>query len=205
MQWLRLHWKASRQACALPKKSKRRRVAWLQIRPILTGETDCLHDRRAFRGNRCWWSSAGTVRSVQYLRLQNDNVQDFDGPSTTISKRNSNGNGLGRIVQVKIEGFCSASDCISLYDQETFRNIGQPSFQRLNAFVRLRIDQKTSTRNFRVRSGKRSNYQESKRKNLRGEECGRMFSVETKWTMFERRLLKFHPWFCKGCEDPSCN
>ena len=35
-----------------------------------------------------------------------------------------------------------------------------------------------------------------KEKSLRGEECGRMFSVESKWKMFERRLLKFHPWFC---------
>ena len=34
------------------------------------------------------------------------------GPSSVMSKRNSQGNDPVRIVQVKIERFCSASECL---------------------------------------------------------------------------------------------
>ena len=39
---------------------------------------------------------------------------------------------------------------LSLYDQETVRNNGQPSHSRLKTSVKLRIDQMMRTRNFRV-------------------------------------------------------
>ena len=58
--------KASRQASALPKKSKCRRAACSEIRPILTMEADFFCDLRAFSNNQSLWSSTGFVRSVQY-------------------------------------------------------------------------------------------------------------------------------------------
>ena len=45
---------------------------------------------------------------------KNDDVQDFDvrwDQRFIISKRNVHRHGPGRIVLVKIAGFCSASDC----------------------------------------------------------------------------------------------
>ena len=43
--------------------------------------------------------------------------------------------------------------------------------------------------------GKRISHQESKRKqSLRGEESGRVFSVESTWTMFQRRFMQFQSW-----------
>ena len=41
---------------------------------------------------------------------------------------------------------------MALYDQETVRNTGQTSYSRLKTSVRLCIDQKMRTRNFRARS-----------------------------------------------------
>ena len=40
----------------------------------------------------------------------------------------------------------------ALYDQETVRNNGQPSYTRLKTSVRLHIDQMMRTRNFRARN-----------------------------------------------------
>ena len=41
---------------------------------------------------------------------------------------------------------------LASYDQETVRNIGQPSYSRLKTSVGLQIDQTMRTRNFRVRN-----------------------------------------------------
>ena len=65
--------------------------------------------------------ATGTCGAVQGLsdlfniRLQNDDVQGFRctmGPSSIISKRNAFRCDPGRIVQAKIIGLCSASDCL---------------------------------------------------------------------------------------------
>ena len=54
----------SQQARSLPKKSKCRRAARSKIRPILTRETNCLHDLRAFPCNRSLWRSTRTLSFV---------------------------------------------------------------------------------------------------------------------------------------------
>ena len=58
--------KTTRQACSLPKESNCRRAACSKIRPILTRETNCLHDLRAFPCNRSLWSGTRTLRLVQF-------------------------------------------------------------------------------------------------------------------------------------------
>ena len=89
------------------------------------------------------------------IRLQNDNVQDFDvrwdqallsaiETPTEMVLEGSN--------KVKIAGFCSVSDCIGIYDLKTTRDHGQSSYQRLKPSVRLHIDQTMRTRNFRARN-----------------------------------------------------
>ena len=96
------------------KKSKCRRATRSNIRPILTSETNCLHDPRTFSCNRSLWSSTRTLRFVQYTHAEwrRARFRRSMGPSSIISKRNSNGNDPGKIVQVKLAGFCSASDCV---------------------------------------------------------------------------------------------
>ena len=112
--WLRYAWcndcvcseNASRQACAFPTKSRRRRAACSKVRSILTGEGHCLHDLRAFSSKRSIWSSTVAVRSVQYTsaELQCPGFRRTMGPSTAVGNRNSDKNGPGRTVQVKITG-----------------------------------------------------------------------------------------------------
>ena len=62
------------------KKSKCRRAACSKRRPILTRETICLHDLRAFPCNRSSWSTAKTLRFVQYAcRMTASKISTFDG------------------------------------------------------------------------------------------------------------------------------
>ena len=125
--------KAAQHACAFPKKSKCRRATCSKIRPILTRETNYLHDLRAFSCNQSLSSSARTLRFVQYPLTQCSDLFQHTltqwrcsrfrrsmGPSSLISKRNTNGNGLGRKIQVKIAGFCSASDGLGFVRPRNF-------------------------------------------------------------------------------------
>ena len=72
--------------------------------------------------------------------------------SSSISERNSCGNDPGRIVLVKLEDSVQLQTILALYDQETVRNNGQPSYSRLKTSVRLHIDQTMRTRNFSAQS-----------------------------------------------------
>ena len=95
---------------------------------------------------------------------------------------------------------CTSQNCrilfsfktvLAMYDQETFRNKGQPSYSRLKTAVRLHIDQAMRARSCRARNEivERGMVTKSqKEKNLRWKESGRMLSVEGNWTMFERKL-----------------
>ena len=145
--------KASQHARSLPKKSKWRRAARSKRRPILTRKTDCLHDLWAFSCNQCSWSGARCIRFVQYTLAERrrPRLRRSTGSSSISSQRNSHRDGPGRIVQVKIAGFCSASDCIVFVRPRNFRNNGQVSYSRLKTSVRLHNDQLMRTRNFRVR------------------------------------------------------
>ena len=129
------------------------------------------------------------------IRLQNDDVQDFDVrwdqalssasdmPSDAI---------LEGLYKSKLQDFVQLHTVLALYDQETARS-KEPNSQQLKTAAKLHIDQMMRTRNFRVRSdccGKGISHQESKRKeSVRWKESGRVFSVESTWTMFQRRLM----------------
>ena len=61
------------------------------------------------------------------IRLQNDDVQDLDTRWDQVLLAESEtptGNGPGGVVQVKIAGFCSASDCIGHMGLKEFYTIG---------------------------------------------------------------------------------
>ena len=82
---------------------------------------------------------------------------------------------------------------LALCEQENIRNNEPRSYQQMKTMVRQHNDQMTRTRNFRARNeiverGAVSKSQQG-RKSQRREEGGRMLSVESNWTVFERRLM----------------
>ena len=66
MQWLRLPWRSFSTRTFTSEKSKCRRAACSEVWPILTRNTDFVHDLRAFPCNRSWWSSTRTLNFVRY-------------------------------------------------------------------------------------------------------------------------------------------
>ena len=89
------------------------------------------------------------------VRLWNDDVQDFDArwnqalfsacdmPSDVI---------LEGVYKSELQDSVQLQTVLALYDQETVRHSGQPSYSRLKTSVGLHIDQTIRTRNFRVRN-----------------------------------------------------
>ena len=92
------------------------------------------------------------IFSIYVCRTTMSRISMYDGTSTNISKRNTYGNGMGGLYQSKLQDSVQLQTVLALYDQETVRNIGQPSYQTFKASVRLHIDETMRTRNFRVRS-----------------------------------------------------
>ena len=86
------------------------------------------------------------------VRLQNDDVQDFDVRCFIISKRNSHRCDLEGLWMSKLQDSVQLQAVLPLYDQETVRINGQTSYSRLKTSVRLHIDQMMRTQNFRVRT-----------------------------------------------------
>ena len=146
--------KASRHACALPKKSNCRRATCSEIRPVLTREANCLHDVWAFSSHRSLWSCTRSIRSFQKKTLTEWWRSRFRykvGPSSIISKWNTCRNGPGGFIQVRIAGFCSASDCVgNVWNRRIFETTNSPSIPDLKTSVRRHIHQTMRTRNFRA-------------------------------------------------------
>ena len=181
MWWLRIE-KTSRQAYSLPQKSKCRRAACTRIRPILSRETTCLQDLRAFLCNQSSWSSTSSLRIVQYARTgwRRSRFRDKMGPSSIGCKWNTYRDSLGRIFQVKVTGLCSVADCLGFVRSRKY------SKQWTNKLLAIEDVGKTSCwsydENSKLQSSerscwKRSSYQESERKeSLRWEKVGEFFS-----------------------------
>ena len=55
-------------------------------------------------------------------------------------------------IPTKLQDSVQLQTVLALYEQETIRNSGQPSFSRLKTTVRRKTDQTMRTRNFRVRN-----------------------------------------------------
>ena len=142
----------SRQACSLLKKSKCRRAACSKVRPLLTVETNCLHDPRAFPYNRSLWSGTRTLSFIQYTFTEwwCPRFRCTVGSSSIISKWYAFRCDPERTAQVKITWSAQRQTVLALYDQETVRNNGQTRCLRLKTSVKLHIDQMIVTRTFRV-------------------------------------------------------
>ena len=87
------------------------------------------------------------------MRLQKDNVQDFDvrWDQALLSTSEIRETVLeGGLYKSKLQDSVQLHTVFALYDQETIPKNGQPSYHRLKASVRLHIDQMMRTRNFRA-------------------------------------------------------
>ena len=83
----------------------------------------------------------------------------------------------------KLQDSVQLQTVMALYEQEDIQNNEQPSYSRLQTAVRCHIDETRKTRNFRARNEIVERGAVSKshkgRKSQRGEESGRMLSVES--------------------------
>ena len=86
------------------------------------------------------------------IRLQNDDVQDFDVrcDQALLSASETYRNDSGRLYKSKLQDSVQLQIVLALYDQRTVRNHEQPSYSRLKTAVRLPLDQAIRARNFRV-------------------------------------------------------
>ena len=99
---------------------------------------------------------------------------------------------LEGLFKWKLQDSVQLQTVLALYDQETFRNNGQPSFSILKICKTLfwSNDENSKLPSPKWNGGEKNSKQESKRKeSLRWEESGRMLTVESKGTMFERRFM----------------
>ena len=184
--------KASRQACALPKNSKSRRATRSKVRPNLTRKATCLQIYEHFRATGAYEAVQG-LSALFNLRLQNDDVQDFDvrcDQALLSASETPTEMILEGLCKSKLQDSVELQTVLALYDQETVRNNGHPSFSRLDQMMR--------TRNFRVRSeiverGSVSKSQNGKKAFVE-RKVGECFQWKSQGTMFERRLMLFQPW-----------
>ena len=132
------------------------------------------------------------------IRLKDDDVQDFDtiwDQALLAASEIPPEMVLEGLYKSKLQDSVQLQTVLALYDQETVRINEPPSYSRLKTSERRHIDQTMRTRNFRARNeiverGAVTKSQQG-RKSQRGWESGRMLSVESNWTMFERRLMLF--------------
>ena len=102
------------------------------------------HTTDSFAGDTLLTEAVQGLSDLFNVRLQNDDVQDFDVrwdqsllsasdmPSDVILKG---------LYKSKLQGSVQLQTVLALYDQETIRNNGQTSCLRLTTSVKLHIDQ----------------------------------------------------------------
>ena len=130
------------------------------------------------------------------IRLQNDDVEDFDtrwDQALLAASETPTEMVLEGSYKSKLQDCGQVLTVLALYEQENIRNNEQRNCSRLKTSVRRHIDQTMRKRNFRARNDmvERGAVTKSQKreKSKRGKEGGRLQSVESHWTVFERRLM----------------
>ena len=102
------------------------------------------------------YDAAQGLSDIFNLRLQNDDVQDFDtrwDQALLSASEVPTENGPGRFVYMsKLQDSGQLQTTLALYDQETMQNNGQPSYSRLKIAVGRQIHQQMRTCNFTARN-----------------------------------------------------
>ena len=127
------------------------------------------------------------------IHLQNDDVQDFDtrwDQALLAASEIPTGMVLEGFYKSKLPDSVQLQTVLAMYERENVRNNEPPNCSRLKTMVRRHIDQTMRTRNFRALSEivERGAVTKSQKreKSQREEESGRMLSVESNWTVFEK-------------------
>ena len=137
----------------------RRRVSVEELRAqkydwFLRGRQIAFVIHEHFRATGAYEAAQG-LSDLFNTRLQNDTVQDaevrWDQALQSASETRTE-MVLEGLYKSKLQESVQHQTVLALYDQETVRNHGQSSYQRLKASVRLHIDRTMRTRNFRVRN-----------------------------------------------------
>ena len=119
-----------RQTCTLPKNSKCRRATRSKVRPILTGETNCLLVHEHFGQH----DAAQGPSDLFSIQVQNDDVQDFDvrwDQALLSTSETPTEMVLEGLYKSKLQESVQLETVLALYDHETVRNSGQPSYSNL--------------------------------------------------------------------------
>ena len=136
------------------------------------------------------------ICSLWVCRMTMFNIFDVRWGSCTInSKRNAFRRDPGRITQVKITEFCSISDCDGIVWSRSCTKQGNSErsvVQKLQwNFIMIRwweiiwtLESETM-----MRDEDQSPKVKKRNKSLRREERRRVFSVESTWTMFQKRFM----------------
>ena len=185
--------KASRQACAFPTKSTCRRAACSKTRQIFTWRHIAHMIYEHVRAISVHEAAQGLAVQRKSTGRQCPRFRRTMGPGVTVSKWNTDGNGPGRIVQVKIAGFCATSDCIGVVWSRDYSKQWATTLSKIDGFCEATDwsdDENSKHQSPKWNSGERCRNQESKRnESLCWEESGRLLAVEGKETMLQRRLM----------------
>ena len=95
------------------------------------------------RATRAYEAVQG-LSDLYNIRLQNDNIQDFDvrwDQALLSASETPTEIVLEGLYKSELQDSVQLQTVLALYDQETIRNNGQPSYQRLEASGRLHVDQ----------------------------------------------------------------
>ena len=107
-----------------------------------------------FRATRAYEAAQG-LSDLFNIRLQNDDVQDFDvrwDQALLSASETPTEMILEGLYKSKLQDSVQLQTVLALYDQETVRNKRQPSYSRFKTAGRLHIDQAMRARNCRARS-----------------------------------------------------
>ena len=107
-----------------------------------------------FRATGAYEAAQG-LSELFNIRLQNDDVQDFDVPwdqALLSASEIPTEMILEGLYRSKLQDSVQLQTVLAVYDQETVRNNWQTSYLRLKTSVKLHFDQMMRTRNFRVRN-----------------------------------------------------
>ena len=151
---------ASRQACALPREIKSRRATRSKIRPIFTEEAYCLYDLRTsifVQPDLMKLCRDCEICSIYVYRTMTSRISMKDGIKLFCQQAKHPQERSWKIVQVKIAGFCSASDSIVFVCP---RNC---SIEGICMTSNGSVDENSKLQSLEWNCAKRSSNQESKR------------------------------------------
>ena len=131
------------------------------------------------------------------IKLEHDDIQDFDlrwEEALWLTIDLPSDKVLERLYASNLQDSSQAQTIVAQNNREILWGGGQRYYHRLRMCVKLHFEQGQRSKNFRILS----EIAECVAKFLHQAEDRRVLSVEGKWVLFKRRLLKFSTFACLG-------